>query len=583
MSSRERWGFVLFVALLATLVTALFTTPLVFRWRTHFVGFHGSDALAHAWSLWWFDKALFRLGQSPAQVNYVSYPTPFYQPLFVAASYARLVTLPVVHWGSPVMAYNIHLFVSYVLTWVLTSLLCLELTDSQAAAVVGGAIFTFCLPRTLHAVSGHYTLILTYPYPLLALCLWRVLKRPSIGRGLALGAALILISTVDLMPLAYFAAPVTASMLVFFLLADRPQVLSCPALKSLGLGFGSAALVLLPAVVWPLLSSAARGELGFYHAAGILDYSADALGLVLPPPWHPICRAWPALWAFSAQAMTVMGYQESIVYAGWVTLVLAAIGAVWGWRKQRDVRLWIAIAVSASLLAMGPVLRIGGQLVTFGGRRVMLPYALVEKLPLLSWGRTPGRLSFTAMFALAILAAYGVAWVVGRIRQYVWRQVMALGIVALILLDVNFQFPWPMADAGVPAFYEDLAADQRAVAVLDLPTAEYTADVYYMLYQMAHGHAIVGGYLYRRPPEAEESMAELEALARPGGDPLALASYGIGYVVLHRDFLERDDLEALTAHLVEHLGPPLYEDEQIAAFAVPGAREIAPPPVGVPM
>ena len=128
----------------------------------------------------------------------------------------------------------------------------------RIAAVVGGAIFTFCLPRTLHAVSGHYTQILTYPYPLLALCLWRVLQLPSVGRGLALGAALVLISTVDLMPLAYFAAPVTAGMLVFFLLADRSQVLSRSALKSLGLGFGSAALVLLP-VVWPLLSSAARG------------------------------------------------------------------------------------------------------------------------------------------------------------------------------------------------------------------------------------------------------------------------------------------------------------------------------------
>jgi len=35
----------------------------------------------------------------------------------------------------------------------------------------------------------------------------------------------------------------------------------------------------------------------------------------------------------------------------------------------------------------------------------------------------------------------------------------------------------------------------------------------------------------------------------------------------------------VTMYLVEQLGPPLYEDERIVAFAVPGALEIAPPPL----
>jgi len=183
------------------------------------------------------------------------------------------------------------------------------------------------------------------------------------------------------------------------------------------------------------------------------------------------------------------------------------------------------------------------------------------------------------MFALAILAAYGMVWLVGRIRRRVWRQVVVAGVVALVIFDAIFLFPWPMADASVPAFYRDLAADRRSVAVLDLPVLDYVAAKYHVLYQMVHGHAIVGGYRDRRTAEAEESMAELEALALPGGDPLALADYGIGYVILYRDFLEPDDLEAVTMYLVEQLGPPLYEDERIVAFAVPGALEIAPPPL----
>ena len=579
MSRRGRWGFALFIAFLAILVTALFTSPLVFLWRTHLAGFYGSDAFSHAWSTWWFDKALFTLHRSPARMDRIYYPVTFYHPILTATPYARLLALPGVHWGSPVAAYNVHLFGSYVLTWVLMALLCLELTGSRAAGVVGGAIFTFCANRTMHALNGHFTQVLTYSYPLLALCLWRVLKHPSIRRGVALGGALILVSVVDVMPLAYFVAPVTMCELLLFVLTDRTRMLSRVMLKSLGVGFGLAAVVLFP-LMWPLLSSAARGDLGFYQEQGVLEYSADAWALVVPPPGHPLCHIWPGLQRLSAKILSFgLSYTEGVVYAGWATLVLAAIGTVWGWRRRRDVRLWAILAIGASVLALGPFLRAGGRWVTVRGQIVTLPYFLVRMLPFLSWGRTPARLNLTAMFALAILSAHGVSWLVGRARQWVWQQVVAAGLTVLVLLDAIVLFPWPVADTGVPAFYRHLAADRQSVAVLDLPVGDYTADKYYLLYQMTHGHAIVGGYSYRRPPEAEEAMLDLQALARPGGDPAALAGYGIGYIILHRDFLEGDELEMIILHLANCLGPPLYQDDRLVVFAVPDALEIAPTPL----
>lgn len=580
MSRRERRSFVLFVTLLATLVTSLSTSPLIFLWQTHLAGFHGSDAFAHTWSLWWFDRALSRWGQSPAWVNFISYPTPFHHPIFVAASYARLVTLPLVHWGGPVVAYNAHLFVSFVSTWVLMALLCVELTGNRAAAVVGGAIFTFCPSRIVHALHGHFTQTLTYFWPLMVLCLWRLLKRPGIGRGVVFGLTLILACSVDLMPAAYFAIPVVAGVWLFFLLDDRTRVISRAGLRGLAAAFSVAVAVLVP-IMWPLLSSAMGGRMTFYHAGGTVEYSADALALVIPPPRHPICQVWPGLQALSVRTLSFgLSYTESVVYVGWLTLALAAVGVVSGWRRWRDVRLWVVVAGGASLLALGPVLRVGGRLVRWGSQPIFLPYQLVKMMPLLSWGRTPARLNMTAMFALAILAAYGVAWLLRRVCPF-WQQVLALGVVTMALIDYAVLFPWPMTDISVPPFYEELAADRRSVAVLDMPVWNYTANHFFMLYQMTHGHAIVGGYIYRRPAEAEEAMAELESLARPGGDPRALADYGIGYVVLHCDFLESADLEALTAHLAGRLGPPVYEDERIVAFAVPGALEVAPPPLEV--
>lgn len=102
---------------------------------------------------------------------------------------------------------------------------------------------------------------------------------------------------------------------------------------------------------------------------------------------------------------------ESVVYIGWPTILLSIIGTWRAWDRHLDSRMWAVVAFLASLFSRGPVLKMAGQVITVGGERfVILPYFLLTKVPFLSWGRTPARLHFTAMFALAILAAYGTMY-----------------------------------------------------------------------------------------------------------------------------------------------------------------------------
>jgi hypothetical protein len=573
------WSFALFVLILAALVTALFTSPLVFLWRTHLAGFEPSDAFTEVWSAWWFDTALFELNQSPARLNMIQYPVEFHHPLLVAAPWTRVWTLVGLRVLGPAAAYNVHLFASYVLTWGLMALLCLKLTGNRVGAVFGGAAFTFCANRTLHAVDGHLTLVSTYAYPLLVLCLWQAVERPGFWRGLALGGAMIVGSTVDLTPLAYFTIPVVVAVLTHFLVTDHEDLLSRPALRTLAIGFGLATVCLAP-LMWPLISRGLRGELFVYQAPGIEEYSADMLGLVIPPPGHFLCSLWSGLRRFSVTLLPEKAYMESVVYMGWITLILALLGAVTEWGQRADIRLWVALASGASALSLGPLLRVGGELVTIGGRPVPTPYALLMHIPLLSWGRTPARLGLTAAFALAILAAYGARQLVVRVRNPRGRGALALAIVGLVLLDGIYILPWPMADVVVPDFYQTIANDERSVAILDLPLLDHSADQYYLRYQMVHGHAITGGHIYRRPEEARAMLSEFQQLAASGGDVSTLARYGIGYVILHPPFLENARLDLLRQHAEEHLGPSLYSDKRIIVFAVPNALEIAPAPVG---
>jgi hypothetical protein len=211
-----------------------------------------------------------------------------------------------------------------------------------------------------------------------------------------------------------------------------------------------------------------------------------------------------------------------------------------------------------------------------------MPYALLLYLPLVSWGRTPGRLGLTAIFALAILAAYGASWVLYRVRNRRLRGALLAGIVGIIVIDSLTLFPWPMVDTRVPAGYEEIAADGRSVAMLDLPVDNYVASHHYMLYQMQHGHAIVGGWRDRRSQQVEQRMAEFATLAGPDGDVDALAEQGIGYIVLHKEFLDADEVARYRAHLESEIGAASHEDDDIVIFKLAGAAEIAPPPIPGP-
>ena len=579
IDGRPRWQFMILTAIIALPVTAVFTYPLVFNLNTHIAGFWGSDALNHAWASWWFDKALFTLNDSPANIAYIYYPTLIHHPKVIAAPWAKLIALPFINWASPVLVYNAHLFVSYILTWVFMALLCLELTKNQAASIIGGAIFTFTINRTAHVFNGHLTQVLAYSYPLLVLAFFWVMEKPTVKRGIFLGLMMASLAILDLMPLAYFGIPIFIGLMLHFFVKKRSVLLSKQGLLSLGSAIGISALIVVP-FFFPLLVAEAQGSLDWYAAAGSGDFSTDLLSIIIPPPEHPLSLLIPGLQSFSDKIYSFgLSRTEAIGYAGLITLALAGIGISKLEKERRDIRLWFFMAAICFVFAMGPLLRIAGNLMFVNEVPIIMPYAMFLQVPFLSWGRTPARLVITTIFALSILAAHGLSYLLPRIKQMRMRQLTAVFILFLILIDSTFIFPWPMMDVTIPPVFTDIAADSRSVAVLDLPVLDYEAAKVHMLYQFEHQHAIVGGFRTRRPEDAANLMTQLESAALPGGDINELAENGIAYVVLHHDFYEGDEIQSYTAALTTQVGDPIYTDDLVTVFTVPNAREIAPSPL----
>ncbi|MAT97281.1 MAG: hypothetical protein CL608_09080 [Anaerolineaceae bacterium] len=572
----SRWKFALFVSVIAVVVTAVCTYPLIFNWQTHVPGFKFADSFNHAWFAWWFDFAIFKLEQSPAELTYLFHPIYVEHPLLTAMAWSRFMPMLAIHFGSSLTAtYNAHIFISYVLTWLFSSLLILELTNHKATAIVAGAIFAFFPNRTMHVLYGHYTQQITYQYPLLVWMLWRVWQRPSWQRGIWLGVALTLAAIVDLMPLAYFAAPVTLLLLLYFFFSDRQRFLSRPMLIALGTAFGIAALVVIP-LIWPLFNTAIQDDLTWYQSGGVAEFSADGLALFVPPPGHILTRASQQLYTFSDNIHN-WGYSasEAQVYAGWITLVLASIGL---WRERHrtlSVGFWFLIALATAILALGPILRLGGQIQLWAGDRyIFLPYFLATKIPFLEWGRTPARLHFTTMFALMILAGYGLRYVLTRWKRPLAQAVVATAVLALILVDSTFQTSWPLLSTEIPPYMSEIAADSRAVAVLDIPVNNYRGEKYYMLYQTVHQHPIVGGHAYRTPQEIVDLRQEIVTDLTTQETISTLIQNNIGYVVLHHTIEdEAGIIQPITSVLQAEIGQPEYQDELITIFFIPNTEE----------
>ena len=609
---RVAWRSILWVILAYALIAVVVTYPVAFRLRSALAGAPDQDALQHVWISWWTEKALLDLGTSPAEASYLYYPDGTYHPMLWVTPYPQVVALPLQLLFGQVVAYNLHLLLSFVLTGLTTYLLCTYLTRNKAASFIGGLVFAFFPNRLSHA-TAHLAQVVTYFFPLYALYLTRLLCRHNGGWGEGEGQSgwrnawlcgiLLALSTlINIVHVAYFILPFTAMLILYCMTVKKlrgvgkgsfPGRRMRPAGSSLYVfaAFALAAVLTAPFLLpfaWRSLSE----QLNYLRMAGTVDYSADLLGFVTPALSHPVWGQWPPFRAWAAAVIGRGNVLENTVYLGVVTLLLAG----WGLRRRwSEARFWLILGLVALVLSLGPVLKIGGLQTS-----LPLPYALLQHVPFYKWGRIPGRANETIVLPLAVLASFGTAsllerLVLRRACPEPRRKVEGLGsrrsrgalitvLSVLILFDGVVVWPFPAMDASVPDFYQRMAQEPGDFAVLDLPQWPVwlrEASNRAMGYQTVHQHKIVGGYVWRLPEGLEGGMKALQELVLPPvtEDMIprtspeealqALNRYHIRYVILHKRIWAAEEDEEALAALRRLLGEPFYDDQRLAAFLVP--------------
>ena len=557
-----------------TILTFFMTLPLPLELTTRVPG--GGDAWQHIWNLWWVKDALLN-GQNPYYTDLLYYPDGVNLYFHTLVLTAGLIGIPLQLLGlSLITTYNLIILSSFVLSGYSMFLLCYYLTSHKRAAFVGGIIFAFAPYHFAH-VYGHMNLISIQWMPFYVLLLLKAIDAPgrapkadsrksqvgrpgderadeieqveesgrskSFGRrpidsGLAAsagaGALLAVNAYTDWTYAAYLLILTGLALLWRVLRRSERSILRERGVGwregSLRLALGISVFFLLVApVLFPMLAEA---QLGYAQQDGneTLVYSSDVVLAVTPSELHPI---WGE--AIREQVEKLGPYlplknpSERTLFLGYSVLALALVGW-WSLRRVSKVRFWYFAALLTWILSLGPLLQFNGE-TAFTGFKVSypLPYLLLFDLPFFSIMRSPSRLTVLTMLALAVVAAFTVAYLLRRLERSTstiktstpsggtdavsritqqpvprdrrtWRIAGAALVTFLLPLLILFEFLAKL-DTVPPGWdvpiYSKIASEPGDFALLELPLRPFGD---YMAYQTVHGKPIVGGYLSRQPP-----------------------------------------------------------------------------------
>jgi hypothetical protein len=535
-------------------LTVLMTWPVVARLTTNLVGW-GNDPFVRYWNNWWIGQVLER-GISPYYTDMLFHPngaSMVYHNFAWLNIAGGLALQPLL---GPVGAYNVVFLVNIALCGFAMYHLAYYVLGHRAAAFVAGLVHAFWPYRLAHV--AHPNLISAQWMVWFLLYLMKTVRE---GRGrhilfAALFLTLTALARLQLLVMTLFPA---AIYLLYSLLTNRERW-NWETVGRLAL-IGALTGAALAYPLFPLVREQLVGE----HPGDVfideqMYDQSDLLAYVLPNPPHPLRKFY---------APDILRTQ--IVFLGYTTLALA----IYGVSKAKQTRLWLLMAVFSFVMALGPALRLYGQV--YPG--IPLPYRL------LGWSfpvrilRSPHRFNILLAIPVAILAGFGIRTLSNSGRRARWVPLLAAAAILLEYLRV----PLPILSLDYSPFYDQLAASSGQSAVLDVPMGFSGPAKFYMYLQTVHGKPVVQGKMSRPERDinafidgdaftkhlrvAKTMDRDLTAVSRH----LAyLASADVRYLILHRDpQLEnkRPSEERWNKWQDWLTFDPLYRDERIAVYS----------------
>lgn len=538
-------------------VALLITFPAVLTASTHVMGGETGDNYEMLRHIWWFKYAL-QNGQPLYYQPLLNYPQGF-SSLILSANQLQFLPMYLFAFIMPLaLAYNVTLWLTMALNGWATYWLARALfgENATAPAFISGLVYLASPLFQGHLFDGHAGLMVSWGLPFFVWALVRLIQAEShVWRwGILAIISFNLTPSGHMLQVIYVLMPVISVVLLWRLSQNDWRGIWRVGLVCVGAG-AFMGVFLLP-MIQETLATPAYTETG-----GVVRYSADFLSLVSPSPFHPL---WGQL-GYNGQVLG-LNLGEGMSYIG----VFVAFFVLWGAWHTREARWLVGLMAVAWVLSMGSLLKVGNVPVTLHlgdyETYVPLPWALVQDVTGFSLARTPARFNFTTVFAIALLAGYGVrlfwAWGIRHDvpRRFAWGSILALSLG--ILGDYQSFFPLPTRPTDHPQAIIALRDDPSVRAVFDMPYEHLLGAKEALFYQIGHEKPLIAGQITRQTPVSPAKLALLQ-------HHLRLLQHYADVVIFHKvRAREIKQYEAIASRL-SVWGAPLYEDERIAIYRVP--------------
>jgi hypothetical protein len=462
-----------------------------------------ADYQLNAWAISWVAHQLITDPLHLFDAN-IFWPAPGTLAFSEAMIVQGLIAAPV-RWlgGNPILAFNVAMFLGYVLTAFAFGLLARRWTGSWAAAFVTASAAGFnahLFTRMAHLQAMHVEFIALVLYGL-----DQVFTRSRIRDAITLGVAFALQALTSIYLMVFTTWVLIFGGLTRLVIAargkrGRPVLLAVLA--------GGVALLLLGFYLNAYYQVHVQQGFARVAASQYAGSYADYLSTV---SWvhYPL---WSRRFFPESAATNFPG----------ITIVLLAGVAVASRPTRQDPRVLMCAAVAAgcALVSMAP----------------HLPgYEHIHNLVPLFWAlRAPTRLGQVVLLVLAVLAGFGIAQLERRWSHR--RGWPGLAVAAVVLINAEaFRAPLPYQPfEGIPRVYKRMVFEEGAiVAELPLGDARHTArNGSYMLNSTVHWKPLVNGHSGFVPASYFSLYEDLKNFPAPSALD-ALRRRGITHVIVH--------------------------------------------------
>ena len=507
------------------------------------------DPLFSMWRMAWVRH---QLSTDPSHL----FDANIFYPLRATLTYSDSMILPALATAPlswlhvhPVVAYNIALLASFVLSGVAAYVLARGLGTEPLGAWIAAVAFTIAPFRMNH--FSHLELQMTMWMPVVLLSVHRLLTdgRRGYVLGLGLGLAAQWYSSMYYgLFLTMYAAAFGIVLIVSGRVRDR-------RVWRVAGGVIVAAVLVAPLVGIYARTAIERGERPLETVAA---FSAVPSDYARTGSRNPAYRA----------VLPRVVHAERALFPGVVPIVLATIG------------IWPPVTATRAALAIAGVVAFDGSL----GLHGVLYRALYAIFSPLHSVRVPARFGMFVVLTLAMLAGTGAARLMSRIPNMTTRVVAAGCLTIAFVVDV-----WPQYDRlpvwrSPPSIYDGLPNQSVLFEFpVHLPADRFSENLPYMYFSMWHWRPIVNGYS-GFIPASYGSLLEGTATFPDTRALQYLAEVGVTHIAVHCRLWEPDVCAATVSRLdstpavrrlvrAEWYGAPsvLYEIRSDRAPRIPAA------------